>query len=368
MKDSVRPAGTEGQSKSKAGSTYQRIVPKLDAAATSQGGISFNKARDAVEEAREVFTRPGRQTSSKALDVLDDIQESMEVSNQSFQTLKDNIGAWQEAVDSVDPAVRSQLTSQDTAQIKKVLSALRKDRDDFAETILDANEFRQLKNADAAYGEMANTMKNSRIKNVLDKGDMTPEVARNMLFSNKPSEVRKLYKGLTNEGRENARATIITDISSRLSNSAAGLTPDRLATELSKNKEMLDVFFPGQRRKELNGFLKLLNATRRAQKAEGTFSIPTGQQAIPFIMGAGATMEPSVAAAYGTVGVLGRLYESPRVRSVLSRMAAAEPGSTQFEQLAKRYREEVVRVAQAAKDQDVPENLTGEDDEPNQNQ
>lgn len=131
---------------------------------------------------------------------------------------------------------------------------------------------------------------------------------------------------------------------------------------------MLDVFFPGQRRKELNGFLKLLNATRRAQKAEGTFSIPTGQQAIPFIMGAGATMEPSVAAAYGTVGVLGRLYESPRVRSVLSRMAAAEPGSTQFEQLAKRYREEVVRVAQAAKDQDVPENLTGEDDEPNQNQ
>lgn len=105
--------------KSKAGSTYQRIVPKLDAAATSQGGISFNKARDAVEEAREVFTRPGRQTSSKALDVLDDIQESMEVSNQSFQTLKDNIGAWQEAVDSVDPAVRSQLTSQDTAQIKR---------------------------------------------------------------------------------------------------------------------------------------------------------------------------------------------------------------------------------------------------------
>src|SRR5690606_8352671 len=98
-----------------------------------------------------------------------------------------------------------------------------------------------------AYGEMANTMKKSRIKNILDKGDMTPEVAKNMLFSNKPSEIRKLYQGLTNEGRENARATIITEIADRLSKRASGLTPDALATELSKNREVLDAFFPGAR-------------------------------------------------------------------------------------------------------------------------
>ncbi len=344
-----------------AGNTYGRLVPKLDDAAESAGGINFTNASRAVEQAREVFTRPGRQTSAKALDVLDDIQESMAVSNQSFQTLKDNIGAWQEAVDSVDPAIRSQLTSQDTAQIKRVLSALRRDRDEFAESVLSANEYRQLKNADSAYGEMANTMKNSRIKNVLDKGDVTPEVARSMLFSKKPSEIRQLYQGLTEKGKENARATIITDISSRLSNSASGLTPDRLATELSKNKEVLDVFFRGERRRELNGFIRLLDATRRAQKAGSTFSIPTGQQSIPYIVGAGAYAEPGLAAAYGSVGLLGRLYESPRVRSILARMAAAEPGTTQFEQLAKRYREEVVRIAQSIRSQET-------EDETNPNQ
>lgn len=354
--------------KSAAGQTYDNLIPKLNQASEQSGGIGFTRAQQAIDEASEIFTRPGRKTSDKASDILVDIQETITGPGQTFQNVKSNLGAWQEAIDSVDPAIRSQLTSEDKAQIQRVLRAIRKDRDDFAESVLSANEFRQLKNADQAYGEMANTMKKTRIKNVLDKGDMTPEVARNLLFSNKPSEIRQLYQGLTNEGRENARATIITEIADRLSRRASGLTPDALATELGRQKEVLDVFFRGDRRRELNGFLRLLNATRRAQKAEGTFSVATGQQAIPYIVGAGSVLEPSVAAAYGSVGALGRLYESPRVRSILARMASAEPGSTQFEQLASRYREEVTRIAQALKDQPVPENLTGEEDDTNRDQ
>jgi hypothetical protein len=208
---------------------------------------------------------------------------------------------------------------------------------------------------------MAQTMKNTRIKNVLDKGDATPEVARNLLFSNKPSEVNQLYQGLTNEGRTSARATIINDVTQRLSNSASGLTPDALATELSKRKEVLDVFFRGNRRKELNGFLRLLDSTRRAQKADSTFGIATGQQAIPYIVGAGSVIEPNVAAAFATVGALGKLYESPRVRGIVARMSSVEPGSTQFEQLTGLYRQEISRVAQSLKDEQIPENLTGEE-------
>lgn len=342
--------------KAAAGKTYQRVVPKLNAAAEAiDGGIRFDNTRNALEAARDKFTQPGRKTSEKALSVLDDIQETIAVSDQSFQTLKENIGAWQEAIDSVDPAIRSQLTSSDTKVLKDVLRSLRNDRDQFAETVLDPREYRQLKNADAAYGEMANTMKKSRIKNILDKGDMTPEVAKNMLFSSKPSEIRSLYKGLTNEGRENARATIITEITDRLSKRASGLTPDALATELSKNREVLDAFFPGARRKELNGFIRLMDATRRAQKSASTYAMPTGQQAIPYIVGAGAAIEPTVAAAFGTVGALGRLYESPRIRSIMARMASTPPGSTQFEQLVKSYREEATKIAQAIRSQETDE-------------
>lgn len=348
--------------KTAAGRTYERLTPKLNAA-SEQSGIGFTNAQQAIESASEVLTRPGRKTSDKAVELLADIQETITGPGQTFQNVKSNLGAWQEALESVDPTIRSQLTSEDKAEVSKVLRAIRKDRDAFAEANLSPNEYRQLKNADQAYGEMAQTMKKTRLKNVLDKGDMTPEVVRNLLFSNKPSEVRQLYQGLTNEGRTNARAAIITDIADRLSRRASGLTPDSLATELSKRKEVLDVFFRGNRRRELNGFLRLLDSTRRAQKAEGTFNVATGQQAIPYIVGAGAVVEPSVAAAYGTVGALGRLYESPRVRGILARMSSVEPGSTQFEKLAQQYRQEVGRVAQALRDEEVPENLTGEEAE-----
>lgn len=338
--------------KTAAGKTYDRLTPKLNAASEQAGGIGMGNAQKAIDSASEVLTRPGRKTSEKAVDLLADIQETMTGPGRTFQNVKSNLGAWQEALDSVDPTIRSQLTSEDKSVISKVLRAIRKDRDEFAESVLSPNEYRQLKNADQAYGDMAQTMKKTRLKNVLDKGDMTPEVARNLLFSNKPSEVRQLYQGLTNEGRGNARAAIVTDIVDRLSRRASGLTPDSLATELGKRKEVLDVFFRGSKRRELNGLLKLLNATRRAQKAQGTFSVATGQQAIPYIVGAGAVVEPSVAAAYGTIGALGRLYESPRVRGILARMASAEPGSTQFEQLVRQYRQEVGRVAQSIRSEE----------------
>jgi hypothetical protein len=344
--------------KSAAGGTYDRLGPKLNAASDRPGGIGFTNAEKAIEAASEVLTRPGRKSSDRAVELLGDIQETVTGPGQTFQNVKSNLGAWQAAIESVDPAIRSQLTSEDKSVITNVLRSIRKDRDSFAESVLSPNEYRQLKNADSAYGEMAQTMKQTRIKNVLDKGDMTPEVARNLLFSNKPSEVNQMYKGLTNEGRNNARATIITDIASRLSNRASGLTPDSLATELGKRREVLDVFFRGNRRRELNGFLRLLNATRQAQKSKGTFTAATGQQAIPYIVGAGSALEPSLAAAFGTVGMIGRFYESPKVRGVLARMASVEPGSSGFENLLKQYRQETVRVAQSIKDDEIPENLT----------
>lgn len=347
--------------KSAAGKTYDRLSPTLNAASDRPGGIGFASGGPAIENALDALTTPGRKSSDRAVDLLVDIQETITGPGQTFQNVKSNLSAWQEAIESIDPAIRSQMTSQDKAQINNVLRAIRRDRDRFAEAVLSPNDYRQLKNADQAYGDMAQTMKKTRIKNVLDKGDMTPEVARNLLFSNKPSEVNQLYQGLTSEGRSNARATIITDISQRLSNRASGLTPDALATELSKRSEVLNVFFRGSRRKELNGFLRLMDATRRAQKADSTFGVATGQQAIPYLVGAGSVIEPNVAVAFGTVGALGRLYESPRVRGILSRMASVDPGSTQFEQLAMQYRQEASRIAQSLKDEQVPENLTRED-------
>lgn len=351
-----------------AGKFYDQVTPKLNEASEAAGGIPFDETQKALESARETIFRPGRKTTEAAQNLVDDIQETITGEGQTFQTVKDNIGAWQNRLDAIDPS--NPLNTNDKRILKGILASLRKDRDQFAENTLTPQEFRRLKAADAAYGEMANTIKETRLKNVFNKGDVTPEAAKTLLFSSKPSEVRQLFSSLDDKGRAAARATIMTDITDALSKRAGGqgFTPDTLMNELAKRKPALDVFFRGERRRELNGFMKLMNATRQAQKAQASQTVPTGERVIPWLAIGGASIDPSIIGAYGSVGALGRLYESPRVRSVLARMASAEPGSTQFEQLAKRYREEVTRIAQSLKDQDVPENLTGEDDEPNQNQ
>ena len=338
--------------KQKAGQTYDTLVPKLNRASEAQEGIAFNNTKRAIDQAADIMTREGRKTSQQAINILDDIQSTISGRGQTFGTVKSNINAWTEALNSIDPAVRSQLTSEDKAALNKVISAMRQDRDQFARANLTESEYRRLKNADSAYGEMANTLKNTRIKGILDRGDATPETAKNMLFSSKESEVRNLYKSLDQEGRNNARAVIIEDIISTLSRRANGLSPDSLATELKKRRTTTDVFFRDDRKKELEGLVKLLDATRRAQTAGQAFTIPTGQQTIPWIATIASMAEPSLISAFGTVGGMGRVYESKPVRTILARMSAVEPGTTGFEKLTNMLQREIQSAVQATKSEE----------------
>jgi len=111
--------------KTAAGRTYERITPKLNAAIQERGGITFDNTRQAVERARDQLTEPGREVSEKALDLIERIQRSTQVADQSFGTLKSNISSWQEALDAIDPAMRDQLPSADKKIVQNVLRALR---------------------------------------------------------------------------------------------------------------------------------------------------------------------------------------------------------------------------------------------------
>ncbi|SPX11880.1 DNA transfer protein [Escherichia coli] len=53
---------------------------------------------------------------------------------------------------------------------------------------------RKYQQANAVYADEAAKLKNTRLKNVLMKGDLTPEVVNNMLFSKNKSEIKTLYK------------------------------------------------------------------------------------------------------------------------------------------------------------------------------
>ena len=195
---------------------------------------------------------------------------------------------------------------------------------------LSSKEFSQWKKANSVYAEEAKKLTKTRLKSVLDKGDVTPESVGTMLFSKKHSELKNLYTSLGTEGKKNAKAAIISKVINDVSKRAGGITPNSFTTELKKYSPQIDVFFKGQEKAQLKGLEKALNATYRAQEA--AVSTPTGQQLIGAATLASAVTDlGATILTGGTVGGIARLYESAHVRNALLRLASVQKGSTSFE-------------------------------------
>ncbi|HAT1655635.1 TPA: hypothetical protein I8Y28_001492 [Proteus mirabilis] len=64
---------------------------------------------------------------------------------------------------------------------------------------------------------------------------------------------------------------------------------------------------------------------------EPSLQMPSGEQAIPFILGLGAAIKPSTAIGAGTYGALARIYESKPVRDAVMRLAGTPAGTSKFE-------------------------------------
>lgn len=207
-----------------------------------------------------------------------------------------------------------------------VLRGITKDLDDFARDVLSPDDFARYKKADKVYAEEARKLTKSRLKTVLDKGDVQPELVENLLFSSRPSEVRLLYNKLGESGRENARNAIM---GRALKNSTAKgeISVEKFLTQLDKLESQFSTFYRGDARRELKGLRKVLQATRRADAA-GVIT-PTGQQLLAplaAMMTGASFFSPTIAAGtatVGTVGLIGRLYESSLVRNRLIRAANA---------------------------------------------
>ncbi len=312
--------------KSAAGSVLQSTGEKLDGA----GEISIPNTKSAISEVQEELSKQGVIQSTGAIDDLSKLADAISSAPQTFTTLKENRTAFREIIAGADKAERSQLTSRSKALLQKVGNALTKDMDSFAKSNLTKQEFLKWKNANEIYAEEARALTKTKLKNILDKGDVTPESVSSMLFSQKPSELKALYSGLGTYGRANARAAIISKIIGNVSRRTDGLTPNSFSTEFKKFEPQINEFFKGEEKRQLIGLQKALNATRRAQDASAT-SV-TGQQLIPVATGAAAIADlGSTILLGGTTGGIARLYESAPVRSALLKLSSVSKGSTQFE-------------------------------------
>lgn len=316
--------------KQAAGQRYETLVPKVDAV----GQVNYTNTTTAIDDALAELSRPGIATSDDALKELAAIRDTLGQADQTYSTLQANRTALREAIDSYDGAARSQMPSRAKSLLNKVYASMSKDMDEAAKNALTPQEFSKLKAAQAVWADEAQKLTRTRLKNVLDKGDLTPEVAETLIFSKKPSEVRNLYQSLDTNGRQAVRATVIQ----KAIKDAGGIdavSPDKFLQSINKMQTQVGTLFKGDEKKQLTGLLKVLEATKRAgqsgvQTATGQeLYAPVGAAAAGSFFGDfGATI-----AAGGTAGGLARIYESAPVRNLLLRIGSA-PNSDAAKNLA----------------------------------
>ena len=326
---------------------YKELVPRLDEA--SAAGVEMTKTNQAINRALEFFTDPGNEIGQSASDLLQRIQQRA-AKPQTFSNVKSNVQFFDNLVNSIDPNVRSQMPSNQKRMFDDIIKAMREDRDAFARANLDGNAYRQLKNADAVWGDLSKDLQNRKLKGILDQGNVSPEVAKGMLFSSRQSDLDRLYKSLTPEGRANSRSVIIQDIVDAVSKRKSEITPDDFMNEVRKRNKTIDTFFRGDERKQLNGLMRLLEHTRRAQQINATLASPTGEKMLGLGTLASGFIDPMIPATYGSIGAAARVYESPRVRNLMARLGSIPPGSTQFEKVAKELQSALQSSMQATKE------------------
>lgn len=237
---------------------------------------------------------------------------------------------------------RTVLPNRSDAAIQRIYNAMTSDIDSAIGQNLGNDTLRRYKQANAIYADEANKLQNTRLKNVIMKGDLTPEVVNNMLFSKNKSEVQNLYRSVGQVGRAQMRNGIIGKAMEK-----SGGSPDQFLRQVNMMSNQTGIAFKGRDAAYLKGIKNYLEATKRAGQAGVT--TPTGQQTIPFILGIGTVTNPALVGVGGGYGLLARMYESEPARNAMLRLANTPRGSTAFEKALAEVERAVNSVAQGAK-------------------
>lgn len=237
---------------------------------------------------------------------------------------------------------RTQMPPPAEAAVQRVYRAMTGDIDNSIGQNLGNDTLRRYKQANAVYADEASKLQNTRLKNVLMKGDLTPEVVNNMLFSKNKSEVQNLYRSVGQVGRAQMRNGIIGKAMEK-----SGGSPDQFLRQVNLMSTQTGIAFKGRDAAYLKGLKNYLESTKRAGQAGVT--TPTGQQTIPFILGIGTVTTPALVGVGGGYGLLARMYESEPARNAMLRLANTPRGSTAFEKALAEVERAVNSVAQCAK-------------------
>lgn len=222
--------------------------------------------------------------------------------------------------------------------LNRIYAPLREDMGDFIKANGQRRDFDKWSVANKQLKTMVGDLELGAMRNALDKGDATPESVRALLFSSKPSEIRALYRGLSADGKRNARTAILQEAFTKVGGEFESLSPDQFKRQLVRLGAPIGVFFSGQDLKAVEGLVRTLKMTEQAGRA--VVSTPTGERVALPVLAAYLTQtlgDAGSALTIGaTIGGLARVYESAPVRNILLKIPQVAAGSAEEAELVKR--------------------------------
>ncbi|CAM6641609.1 DNA transfer protein [Enterobacter intestinihominis] len=340
------PSIVIGSLKSKTAGIKQAAGNRLEQVQNAMTGVTIQPTRalQQIDDEIASLQKLGKVADTDTISKLQAYRDELAGGNVDLQQLSNLRSQFRQDV----KGERVVMPNRSDAAIQRVYRAMTGDIDSSIGQNLGNDTLRRYKQANAVYADEASKLQNTRLKNVLMKGDLTPEVVNNMLFSKNKSEVQNLYNSVGQIGRAQMRNGIIGKAMEK-----SGGSPDQFLRQVNLMSNQTGIAFKGRDAAYLKGLKNYLVSTKRAGQAGVT--TPTGQQTIPFIMGIGTVTNPALIGVGGGYGLLARMYESEPARNAMLRLANTPRGSTAFEKALSDVERVVNSFAQGAKSEALSE-------------
>lgn len=334
------PAEVVNSLKSKTSGIKQAAGRRLEQVQSAMSGVNIQPSR-AIQQIDDEVSRLqklGGVADNDTISKLQAYRDELAIGNVDLEQLSNLRSQFRMDV----KGDRTVMPTRSDAAIQRVYRAMTGDIDSAIGQSLGNDVLRRYRQANAVYADEASKLQNTRLKNVLMKGDLTPEVVNNMLFSKNKSEIQSLYNSVGQAGRVQMRNGIIGKAMEK-----SGGSPDQFLRQLKIMSNQTGIAFKGEDAAYIRGLKNYLESTKQAARAG--VSTPTGQQAVPLIMGFGAAANPIAAAAGVSYGLIARMYESKAVRNAMLRLANTPRGSSAFEKAATDVAAAIKALSQGSK-------------------
>lgn len=312
---------------------YSQMKSDVFAGLADKGIVDTKNAVAAIDKGINDLQSYGAIVPKDAIKVLTDYKDS--IAGKDIQTLEEVRKFLGAAFQSPELATVSDKTQKITNNVYRELN---KDLESFIKLNGEPRDVIKWKLANQRLSALANETRNTKLKNALNDGDVTPEKINSLLFSQNESDIKTLYRNLNQQGRENAKMALIKKVYDDTFVKGKTVSPEVFINNVRKLQKQSGVIFNTEDKQKLDGLVRVLNATRRA--SEASVSTATGQQLYAPVAGmaVGQIADSFFTGLAGTasVGLLAKAYESKPFRDLMIKLSKVKQYSKEEDELIKK--------------------------------